>query len=49
MKHSHTKIWIHLIWTTKNRERILFEEKGQILYKFLMDIFPGKEVMVHIR
>ena len=37
MKHSHTKIWIHLIWTTKNRERILFKEKGQILYKFLID------------
>ncbi len=36
MKHSHTKIWVHLIWTTKKRERLLFKENGQILYKFLL-------------
>ncbi len=36
MRHSHTKIWIHLIWATKNRERLLFREEGKILYDFFI-------------
>ncbi len=37
MKHSHTRIWVHIIWATKNRERILFKEPGKQLYDFLMN------------
>ena len=37
MKHSHTRIWVHIIWATKNRERILFKEQGKQLYDFLMN------------
>ncbi len=36
MKHSHTRIWIHLIWAVKNRERCLFADAGQQLYKHLL-------------
>ncbi len=36
MRHSHTKIWIHLVWATKNRERLLFREEGKILYDFII-------------
>ena len=36
MKHSHTRIWIHLIWATKNRERCLFKHAGQPLYEHLL-------------
>ncbi len=35
MKHSHTKIWIHIIWATKNRERILFEDPAIKLFNFM--------------
>lgn len=35
MKHSHTKIWIHLIWATKKREKVLFKESGKIIYEYL--------------
>jgi len=35
MKHSHTKIWIHLIWATKNRERVLFKDTAIELFNFI--------------
>jgi len=37
MLHSHTRIWIHLVWSTKNHERIIFKEVGIQLYEFLME------------
>ena len=37
MKHTHSRIWVHIIWTTKNRERILLKEPSKKLYAFLMD------------
>jgi len=36
MKHSHTRIWVHTIWATKNRERILFKDVGKELYQHLL-------------
>ena len=36
MSHSHTRIWIHLVWATKNRERMLFKHAGQPLYQHLL-------------
>ena len=27
MLHSQTKIWIHLIWATKNRDKVLFDKQ----------------------
>ena len=37
MRHSHTRIWIHLIWATKNRERCLFKQAGQPLYDHFLE------------
>ena len=37
MKHTHSRIWVHLVWTTKFRERILFKETGKILFDFLIN------------
>ena len=37
MTHSHTRIWVHLIWATKNRDRVLFKEPGKQLFTFLID------------
>jgi REP element-mobilizing transposase RayT len=36
MRHSHTRIWIHLVWATKNRERMLFKHAGKPLYDHLL-------------
>jgi len=36
MIHSHTKIWIHIVWSVKNRERVFFNEKVKGLFKFLI-------------
>ena len=37
MLHTHSRIWIHLVWTTKKRNPILHKEVGQKLYKHLID------------
>jgi REP element-mobilizing transposase RayT len=37
MSHTHTCVWIHIIWATKNRERILHNEKGKELFDFLIN------------
>jgi len=36
MQHTHSRIWVHIIWATKNRQRVLFKEAGKQLYNFLM-------------
>ena len=37
MLHTHTCVWIPIIWATKNRERILHNEKGKQLFDFLIN------------
>ena len=41
MVHTYSRIWVHLIWTTKNRERILFRDRGKQLFDYL--IGKGKD------
>jgi len=41
MLHTHSCIWVHLIWATKNRERILYWDKGKQLFDLLIE--KGKE------
>ena len=36
MKHSHTRIWIHIVWATKKRERILFPEVAVKIFDFMI-------------
>ncbi len=33
--HSYTKIWLHLIWETHYRERLLFKENAGAVSEFL--------------
>jgi len=35
MSHSYNKIWIHAIWSTKNRDRLITPEIEAVLYPFL--------------
>ena len=36
MKHSHTRIWIHIIWGTKDHARCLFNETAIQAHKHLL-------------
>ena len=44
MLHTHSRIWIHIIWATKNRERILHKEISKELFEFLIN--KGKEINI---
>ncbi|MFP4447700.1 MAG: transposase [Bacteroidales bacterium] len=44
MLHTHSCVWIHLIWATKNRERVLFENQAKKLFEHLIN--KGKELGV---
>ena len=46
MLHSYTKVWIHLIWTTKNRKRILIPKIYPVIHKHIIE-YAAKSV-VHI-
>ena len=37
MLHSHVKVWIHLIWTTHNRERVLHRDLRIKLFHHLIE------------
>ena len=37
MLHTHSKIWIHLIWSTKKRKRCLINECGEQLHLHLIE------------
>lgn len=36
MIHTHSKIWIHLVWSTKKREFVFNEEIGSKLYHHIL-------------
>lgn len=36
MLHTHSRIWIHLVWATKNRQRIIHKTQGLQLFDFLL-------------
>ncbi|MBN1183444.1 MAG: IS200/IS605 family transposase [Bacteroidales bacterium] len=37
MLHTHSKIWVHLVWTTKCRNQCLFGDAGRSLFQHLID------------
>src|SRR6056297_3534243 len=48
MLHSHTKIWIHLIWGTKNHERIMFRENAKNIHSHLIEKSKEQEIPFEI-
>ena len=42
MQHTHTFLWIHIIWATKNRDRIFTPENGSKLFDHFLE--KGKEL-----
>ncbi len=41
-----TKIWIHLIWSTKNREKLISKELKQILLQHIKENARLKEIFI---
>ena len=37
MLHTHSRIWVHIIWTTKHRQPIIHKDHGIVLFDFLID------------
>ena len=48
MLHSHTKIWIHLIWGTKNHERIMFKDHAKQIHHHLLEKSDKLEIPLEI-
>ncbi|HPI20123.1 MAG TPA: IS200/IS605 family transposase [Candidatus Kapabacteria bacterium] len=37
MLHSYSKIWLHIIWSTKSKQRIIQGERRTLIYNFLIE------------
>lgn len=47
-KHSYNKIWIHFIWETPNKEKILSKDARKQISNFLYDYCKGKGIFMKI-
>lgn len=48
MSHSYNKVWIHAIWATKNRHRLIVPKVEAILYPFLIAQFAALDCPIRI-
>jgi putative transposase len=46
--HSYTKIWLHLIWETHNREKLLNERAGKIVSEYLFNYSKEKKIFMKV-
>jgi len=46
MPHSYSAIWIHIIWSTKNREPILIPSLKHEVYSVINDIANNHEIYI---
>lgn len=46
--HSYSRCWLHLIWGTRDRERILPEEAAARVSRYLNDYAASKQIYVKI-
>jgi len=46
--HAYSRIWLHLVWTTLNRERMLLGEAAPRLSAFLAEYAKRKDVYMRI-
>jgi putative transposase len=45
---SYVKIWIHAVWTVKNRKPILTAEIRQILFDHILQNALSKEILMEV-
>jgi REP element-mobilizing transposase RayT len=46
--HSYSRCWLHLIWSTHNRERLIHKEAAARVSQFLSEYAPEKKIYVKI-
>jgi REP element-mobilizing transposase RayT len=46
--HAYSRCWLHLIWGTLRRERMLFPEAAAKVSQFLSDYARGKDIYMKI-
>ncbi|HVN79194.1 MAG TPA: IS200/IS605 family transposase [Terriglobia bacterium] len=46
--HSYSRCWLHLIWATRNRERMLFGEAARKVSDFLSQYAESKGIFVRV-
>ncbi len=42
--HSFSNVWLHLIWATNNREKVLLDNSADTVSKFLFEYSKQKEI-----
>ena len=43
---GYLKIWIHIVWTTKNREKILTREIRKYLFEHIRENAKNKDIYI---
>lgn len=46
--HSFTKLWIHIIWETLNREKLLGEKAGRLVSEYLFNYSSEKNIFMKV-
>ena len=46
--HSYTKIWLHIIWETHNREKLLNEKTAKIVSEYLFNYSVEKNIFMKV-
>jgi putative transposase len=46
MPHSYSALWVHLVWSTKNREPVLTQPLRAEVFKVMLDIATDHEIYV---
>lgn len=46
MPHSYSALWVHLVWSTKNREPILVPELRKEVFKAILEIAIDYEIYI---
>ena len=46
--HSYSRCWLHLVWATRNRERMLFGESAIKVSRFLSDYAEAKSIYMKV-
>ena len=46
--HSYSKIWLHLIWSTHNREKLLTDKAAKSLSEFLFSYSKKNKIFMKI-
>ena len=44
MQHTDSRLWIHLIWGTKKRERLLNPDIGRKLFQYMIDKAKSEDI-----